>query len=280
MRELKLAQANLKKLQGEILDVLIEFDRICRANDIKYFLSSGTLLGAIRHKGFIPWDNDADVEMLREDYEKFCRVYKSTINSELFYFQDSSSDKEYSWPYGKLRKKNTLYVRPGQSEAYKNTGICIDVFVLDSIAPSYFMQEVMYYLTCGCRKILWSPVGMRSLSNPFMRLWFFLLHFIPRKLALGFYHYVAGWYRGRDTGWLGFLNTGRTVFSSYAFKSEWFRDTLDWEFEGHLFKIPVGYDGVLRGKYQDYMQLPPVEKRVGTSGAEYIKFSDGTELSL
>lgn len=114
MRELKLDQANLKKLQGEILDVLIEFDRICRANDIKYFLSSGTLLGAIRHKGFIPWDNDADVEMLREDYEKFCRVYKSTINSELFYFQDSSSDKEYSWPYGKLRKKILYMSGPGR----------------------------------------------------------------------------------------------------------------------------------------------------------------------
>lgn len=279
-KEVELDSASLKKLQGEILDLLVEFDRVCRKHGIRYFLSCGTLLGAVRHHGFIPWDNDADVEMFREDYEKFRRVCQQELNSKLFYFQDSTNDDEYSWPYGKLRKKGTKYIRPGQRTAYRVNGICIDVFVMDTMAPSYFMQYMMYQLTCGCRKILWSPVGMVSLNNPLMRMWFRLLNLIPRDAALWFYHFVTGWYRGKNTGWLGFFNTGRSSARSYAYKSDWYAGDVDCEFEGHIFNIPSGYDEILRVKYQDYMQLPPVEKRVGTSGAEYIKFSDGTELRI
>ena len=267
----------LKKLQSEILDLLVEFDRICRAGGIRYFLSCGTLLGAVRHHGFIPWDNDADVEMLREDYEKLVKLVPELIDSDHFFFQDSTTDPDYNWPYGKLRQKGTRYVRPGQAVLKQQDGICIDVFVLDTMAPGYFGQRFQYFFTCFCRKVLWSSVGMTALESPFLRGVFRLLHLIPRNAALRWYERVATWWRGQATGWLGFFNTGRSSARSYAYRSSWYQGDLSCEFEGHAFNIPNGYDEILKVKYQDYMKLPPPEKRVGTSGAEYIRFSDGTE---
>ena len=267
-----------RKLQLEILDLLVEFDRICREANIRYFVSCGTLLGAIRHHGFIPWDNDADVEMLREDYEKFSEVCPKLIQNDKFFFQDSTTDSNYNWPYGKLRKKGTRYVRPGQGGLKQKDGICIDIFVLDDMAPSYPIQCLQYQLTCLCRKILWASVGAKLVDSVLGRFVFGILQHVPRNFALGWYHDVVGWYRGKDTGWLGFFNTGRSSARSYAYLSEWYRESLDCEFEGYHFSIPNGYDEILRVKYQNYMELPPEEKRKGTSGACYILFSDGVEF--
>ena len=267
----------IHKIQRELLDLLVEFDRICRAGGIRYFLSCGTLLGAIRHHGFIPWDDDADVEMLREDYERFVQLVPQLIDSNRFYFQDSKNDPNYNWPYGKLRKKGTRYVRPGQAVLHQRDGICIDIFVLDTMAPGYFGQRFQYFFTCLCRKVLWSPVGMTALKNPLARGIFRLLHLIPRETALQSYHRIAKAWQGQRTGWIGFFNTGRSSNRSYAYRAEWYEKDQECTFEGHAFNIPGGYDEILRVKYRDYMQLPPPEKRVGTFDAEYILFSDRTE---
>lgn len=266
-----------RKLQWELLDLLVEFDRICRAGNIKYFLSCGTLLGAVRHHGFIPWDNDADVEMLREDYEKFVSVCPMLIQQELFFFQDHDTDTNYNWPYGKLRKKGTRYVRTGQGMLKQKDGICIDIFVLDSMASSHIMQYVQYMLTCFCRKVLWAPVGAKVVTDSAIRTVFRLLQCIPSDWALGWYRQIVDWYRGKDTGWIGFFNTGRSSARSYAYRTEWYRGSMDCEFEGHSFRIPIGYDEILKIKYRDYMKLPPADQRKGTAGADYILFSDGTE---
>ena len=271
--EIKLTQ----KLQSELLDLLVEFDRICRKGNIRYFLSCGTLLGAIRHHGFIPWDNDADVEMLREDYEKFVEICPKVIKDDSFFFQDSETDPNYSWPYGKLRKKGTRYVRTGQGMLKQKDGICIDIFVLDSMAGSYFVQYIQYMLTCFCRKVLWSSVGARVITSPIIRAIFCVLECIPKAWALGWYRSVVSWYRGKNTGWLGFFNTGRSSARSYAYQAQWYQESMDCDFEGHSFSIPKGYDEILKVKYQEYMQLPPEDKRMGTAEADYILFSDGTE---
>ena len=85
---IQLTNEQLKKLQGIQLDMLVEIKRICEKHDIKYSLIGGTLLGAIRHKGYIPWDDDADVGMLREDYERFRKIAEEELDSEKYYFQD------------------------------------------------------------------------------------------------------------------------------------------------------------------------------------------------
>src|SRR5690625_4673316 len=99
--------AEAKKIQ---LEILIELDRVCRENNIKYALYFGTLLGAVRHKGFIPWDDDIDVVMTREEYDKFCKIQKSKLG-ESYFFQNYETDPKFFRSFGRLRKNDTLYVQ-------------------------------------------------------------------------------------------------------------------------------------------------------------------------
>ncbi|WP_196602245.1 LicD family protein [Pectinatus frisingensis] len=279
MNSIELNTEQTRKLQLEILDLLVEFDRICRINHIRYFLSCGTLLGAVRHHGFIPWDDDADVEMLREDYEKFVTVCNEDIQKDKFFFQDSSTDSEYSWTYGKLRKRGTRYIRPGQSHLKQKDGICIDIFILDNISASTKIQRFMELSTRVCRKILWSKVGALRATCAWQRMLYKLLCIFPHNCILTIYFYIVEWYRDKPTGWLGFFNTEVRTKRGYAFSSCWYENSKECMFEGHGFYIPNGYDKILYLKYGDYMTFPPVEERRGSSPAEYIRFSDGLEIN-
>ena len=95
----ELSPDQFRKMQLIELEMLVEFDRVCRKNNIKYVLFGGSLLGAVRHKGYIPWDDDADIGMLREDYDLFKR-HMTEMNPEICYFQDHETDPEYRWGYG------------------------------------------------------------------------------------------------------------------------------------------------------------------------------------
>lgn len=108
----ELSQEEIERMHELQLEMLQEVDRVCRKHDIKYTIFGGTLLGAVRHKGFIPWDDDADIAMLREEYEKFKSVMHE-INPEICYLQDNDTDPEYRWGYSKVRKTGTRYVRVG-----------------------------------------------------------------------------------------------------------------------------------------------------------------------
>ncbi|WP_303725343.1 phosphorylcholine transferase LicD [Anaerovibrio lipolyticus] len=268
-----------KKLQGEILSLLVEFDRICRKHDIKYYLACGTLLGAVRHKGFIPWDNDGDVELMREDYNKLVEVCQKEENDR-FFFQDWSTDKEYRWPYGKLRIKNTSYIRPFQAGMKHKDGICIDVFVLDNLPESYVVQKMMEFGAMICRKIGWSPVGATCVRNPFQRALFKVASKIPYEIITKLYTKIVGWCHNSKSTAVGFFNTGMGNVDEFIFQRSWYEESVELDFEGYKFWAPKGYDGILRNKYHDYMQLPPKEKQVGSSEAEFIRFSDGEEIDF
>ena len=112
MEAIELTPEQIRTMQLLELDMLKELDRVCRENGIMYTIFGGTLLGAVRHKGFIPWDDDADVCMLRGEYEKFKRV-ANQLNPEICFFQDHTTDPEYRWGYGKLRRTGTTYIRAG-----------------------------------------------------------------------------------------------------------------------------------------------------------------------
>ena len=115
MKEKKIMpKEDLRKLQLIELEMLLEVDRICRENKIRYMISSGTLLGAVRHKGFIPWDDDLDTYMLREDFEKFCEEWNKDADKDKFFLQTYKTDPEYRWGYAKIRRKGTEYLRDGQ----------------------------------------------------------------------------------------------------------------------------------------------------------------------
>ena len=103
----QISHEELKKLQRIELEMLIELDRICRKHQVSYSLDGGTLLGAVRHKGFIPWDDDIDVIMLRPEYEKFRSACETELDQTRFFLQDYKSDPHYRWGYEKLRRLGT-----------------------------------------------------------------------------------------------------------------------------------------------------------------------------
>ena len=281
-RAVALDASHLRKLQLELLGIYKEFDRICRAAHIPYFMSGGTLLGAVRHHGFVPWDDDMDVEMLRPHYDRFCEVVDEFIDHDRFFFQHTGNDMGYRWVYGKLRRKGTAYVRTGQSVIRQKTGLCIDVFPLDEGYEDWW-QSIVNGGCYFCRKILWSPVGARQSASFGKRLLFRTLSLVPRNWALACHRRLA--VRAADlpdkTGprYIMFHSEGDFSGKRYRYERAWFDGTVEMEFEGCKFLAPRGYDGVLRVNYEDsYMEIPPPQDRHGHVYAERIRFSDGEEL--
>ena len=131
---------SLKKIQKAELYLLLEFDKVCREQGFTYFLDSGTALGAIRHGGFIPWDDDIDVGMPRKDYDRFMEIGQSYLPDNVF-LQNRRTEKNYSRYAAKLRLKGTIFPET-DSALYEHNGIFIDIFPFDNIAGNRFWARL------------------------------------------------------------------------------------------------------------------------------------------
>ncbi len=234
----------LRQHQQKMLDILKRFDKICQENDIKYWLSSGTCLGAIRHHGFIPWDDDADVEMLREDYLKFLKVFKET---ERYVLQTKDNDTYYVAPYAKLRDKKTYVEEHGQDCNYKYRGIYIDIFALER---SYRC------VSCFYQRVMWRILmfGSHIKKSSFKRnLFCFYKYIFYKSIAIARIVFrVFPFQKLRHTYGSGFCDNTR-------YEKEIFPLSYC-EFEGYNFPVPRNYDAYLTRIYGDYMKLPDLDK--------------------
>ena len=123
-------QEVLRKVQMTQLEIAKEIRRVCDENNIRYFLAAGTFLGAVRHQGFIPWDDDMDMGMMRRDYEKFCRIAPSKLKPE-FCLQTWYTEPNYGLPFGKVMKRGTIYLENKKTSRLQNNGIYVDIFPYD-----------------------------------------------------------------------------------------------------------------------------------------------------
>lgn len=260
----------LRRLQLSELDILIEFDRVCRKNNIKYCLGCGTLLGAIRHNGFIPWDDDIDVWMIRAEYEKFCEIAEKELNSDYF-FQNWINDPYFNSAYGKIRKKGTEYVRIGQEKMKYKTGIYIDILPLDNLPDQYWARFRMIVKAWALRKLTYAKAGSMCEKKIVKRFMFFVLSLYPIERAKKQFKQLLSQYNDKDTLYckcLGDVN----------FNPHWrddFNELIEWEFEGHMFFVPSRYDSLLKNNIGiNYMELPPMEKRKPHADASYIDFGE------
>ena len=256
----ELSKEELRQLQFIELELLVEVDRICRKCDIRYSIIAGTLLGAVRHKGFIPWDDDADVAMLRPEYERFREACKKELDKSRFYFQDHRNTRGYRWGYGKLRRKGTLFLRENQEHMPYRQGIFIDIFPLDNVPDNYFLRSLQNF-ECFCiRKILWSEVGKKADRRLYMRAWYSLLSQLPQKAVKRFYHrliHKSNQIQGRMVRILMFP----TPNAEYGYYRCWYENSRNIVFEGKVFQGIKEYDSYLSFKYGKYMEFPPEEKR-------------------
>ena len=250
----------LRKLQMIQLEMLVEVDRICKKCGIKYNIIAGTLLGAVRHGGYIPWDDDADVAMLRSEYEKFRKVCRKELDTTRFIFQDHRNTKGYRWGYGKLRRKDTLFLREYQEHMPYMQGIFIDIFPLDGVPDNYIMRSVKNF-ECFCiRKILWSKVGKAAEKNFWKRQVYKLLDKIPEKDVFHYYHVMIHHANKKKTRMVRILMFP-TPNNEWGYYRNWYDNSADIEFEGVVFQGIKDYDSYLNFKFGNYMELPPSEKR-------------------
>ena len=265
----------LKKLQGVCLELIKEVDRICRKNNIEYTLDSGTLLGAIREKGFIPWDDDADISFTRDQYEKFFEACKKDLNTEKYFLQEYRTDKEYPWGYSKLRMKGTTYVQIGQEHMKFMNGIFIDLFIYDPVPDNYFLRRLHHFACFLTRKCQYSAIGRLNAKNPIQRLIYKVLYLIPRSWVFAALDkLVEVTNRNPNTE----LVRHKTYPYSrkecyYGLPSKCYESYSDVEFEGETFRKIDNYDLNLSMLYGDYMTPPPVDERPHYPVA-VIKFKD------
>ena len=257
---IELDNQTLRQVQMVQLEMLKEVDRICKKCNIHYNIIAGTLLGAIRNGGYISWDDDADVAMLRGEYEKFRRACKTELDKSRFYFQDHRNTKGYRWGYGKLRRKDTLFLREFQEHMPYEQGIFIDIFPLDGVPDNYILRSIKSF-ECFCvRKVLWSRVGKIADKSFLKRLWFSLLDKIPEKQVFKYYHGMIRRAARKKTRMVRIL-TFPTPNDEWGYYRNWYENSTDILFEGVTFQGIRDYDSYLSFKFGNYMELPPVEKR-------------------
>lgn len=250
----------LRRIQGIQLEMLVEVDRICKKCGIKYNIIAGTLLGAVRHGGYIPWDDDADVALLRPEYEKFRQAVRTELDSSRFYFQDSRRTRGYRWGYGKLRRKNTLFLREHQEHMPYSQGIFIDIFPLDGVPDNYLLRSLKN-LECFCvRKILWSKVGQVAEKSIWKRQLFKRLARIPEEWIWKYYHGMVVRANKKRTRMVRILMFP-TPNNEYGYYRNWYENSADIRFEEKIFSGIRDYDSYLCFKFGNYMELPPAEQR-------------------
>lgn len=244
-----------------ILDILINFHTFCEKNDLKYFLFGGTLIGAIRHKGFIPWDDDIDVCMLRDDYERFISLYKS----EHFRLLSLETDKQYAYSFAKLIDDRTILVEKGSNT--KPIGAYIDIFPLDNCLGDSFQKACKHLdeMNFLCSMKFFKQTKLRRKRGFFKNLVVALvkvaLVFISlRRIAL-MISKKAKKYMRKESRYVGEVMNNVYGYGE-IFEKSLFEERDKVLFEEFEFYVPKHFNEVLTSMYGDYMKMPPLEKRV------------------
>jgi lipopolysaccharide cholinephosphotransferase len=255
----------LNKLHHVELEILNEIDRICVSNNIEYFLIGGTLLGAIRHKGFIPWDDDLDIAMTRDNYEKFINIAIDELDSK-YYLDNYKTNPNCYLPFTKVRKNNTIMDEESTSHINNHKGIFVDIFPFDNLKnkDSFFtLLRVVSILSITesifVKKGVYSSF-FKACRYPMLSLVFSV--FPVRKLFA-----IQEKMCKKDDDSSQYY---ASLIGSYGFKKECFLKAelfplIKAPFEGKEYFIFKNYDSFLNSVYGDYMEIPPKDKRINHS---------------
>lgn len=256
-------QTELDEIHAIQLEMLIELDRICRRHGIKYIISGGTLLGAVRNGKFIPWDDDIDVRMDRAEYIKFAQACERELDGNKYFFQDHNTDSDYPWYYGKLRYIHSCYTRSGQEHLKMKNGIFIDVMPADGLPNTAWKRNIIIKIVFLLKKFLYAEVGRMAEPNVLKRCVYGLMNIVPKNYIFDALDNISGHYmdfKYENVTSYSFVKCGQKEYT----KRKWHYDSIEISFEEVKVLAPRAYHEWLIMTYgEDYMMPPPKEERVG-----------------
>ena len=257
----------LQRLHEIELDILREVIRVCEENEISYFTFGGTTLGVVRHKGFIPWDDDVDIGMLRSDYDRFVSIAPKALKKGYF-LQHYSTEKNTATYFAKVRKDNTEFIESHTKNIKEHHGIFVDIMPFDRVPENdgeraKHSKKIRFLEQLFISKTVWKASSFHGdKKKPILTLIRSCMHIlllpVPRKCLFNKLDRELQKYSSANTDMWAF----RAWSPSECYESDLF-PVQKMPFESITVSVPNNADGVLKTNYGDYMKLPPVEKRIG-----------------
>lgn len=254
-----MSQQELRTCQINILNFI---DGLCEKHKLKYWLDYGTLLGAVRHKGYIPWDDDIDISMFREDYDRLIGICKQNPDKK-YKLSCVETDPECMYPFGKVIDTDTVLYELGENGI--KTGVYVDIFVYDDAPIDEAERKKAFDRLDFFAKLRnlqlppnESPLSVRRIAGLFLRKVFSF--FLPKQYFTKKIVEAAGIFKELDTGLVSDF-TSPYYTSRWCVPKEIFKEQIDIEFEGKRYKAPKRYDEWLKIQYGDYMKLPSLEEQ-------------------
>ena len=258
---------DLRKLQLIQCDIVSDIDRVCEEHGLKYYITAGTLLGAVRHKGFIPWDDDMDVVMYREDYNTLIRIFREQY-AEKYFVQTFESDPHYTRYIAKIRLNGTTMVESFLDHSKANAGVYVDIFPLDHVRKNDGLELKMRGFVLRWLFAFKSVKHGAQIRKSGVRFWLgkvfrWTTFLVPDVLVNRLFAFVCEKDNRR-----GDCPYTTNFASGYKWKRQMFENCVygegcRLEFEGRMYCAPSEYITLLKQLYgENFMQLPPVEKRV------------------
>ena len=260
-----MTKEELKKLHLMELKIAKDVKRVCEKLNIRYFLMGGSFLGAVRHKGFIPWDDDMDIGMLRKDYDRFLKQAPLILGDE-FFLQTWDSDPNFPFSFAKVRLEGTIVEEKMNIGVITHKGVFLDIFPFDNVPSNKFLQIKQSYWMFILKKLLWIKKGYgKALKNTNIRQWF--KYTIAYTIAELFsyeklknkYHSEMIRYNSSDSEYV-FCSCPYSYKKSIV-KRECLQNLKPYIFENIYLDAPIDYDSYLSYLFGDYMKLPPEDKR-------------------
>ena len=255
----------LRQHQTVLYELLQAFDAVCKKHNIRYMLFAGSALGAVRHGGFIPWDDDLDVVMLRPEYERFLKVAESELDGEKYFLQKEFSDH---WPmfFSKLRKNNTACLEryiPRDPETHQ--GVYMDIFPCDNLADGTLPRKLQFY---GSKIIIAKSLDRRGYLTDSRKKKLFMA--ACRLVPGGLFRKLVRREWDGDSAWVHTFLGGASSYEKNVYPRKWFEETVRLPFAGGEYPVSAHYDEMLTTLYGDYMTPLPEAQRGCKVHAELV----------